>query len=145
MIDVNYLVRRAYFQKLNGALLYNGAPVPIYDRFAINSAVAPYVILSSQTDTEEGTKNNQGHDATILVDIVNRGEAISSMVVDSIAGQVLALINPLHGWQALDLGPDLQLLRTTKISDQPLEAQSNTEKVIRRLMRFRHIIHEKTI
>lgn len=144
MRDVNTPVRKGYFSRLNGAVTSAGQPVPVYDTFASNNAVYPYIILSTQTDTGGSTKQSQNHDATMLVDVVTGFTGGGTrMPVDEIVGQVLALINPLETGQQIDVGPDLQIINTQLESDLTLEAQNGTYKIIRRLLRFGHNIHEK--
>lgn len=142
MNDVNYELRKMYFQVLNTHLVYNSQPVKVYDKFAPNDAVYPYVILSTQTDVEDSAKNIQGHACSMLVDIVTgyTGE-VNSVPMDTIAGQIQGIINPSTG--RLTIGGGFQLIRTRKISDNTLESQNGTYKILRRLLRFDHIIHEQ--
>lgn len=144
MVDVNTPVRKGYFQRINGAVMLNGQPVPVHDTFAPNSADYPYIILSTQTDTGGGTKQSQSHESTLLVDIVTgfTGGA-TRMQADLIATQVLTLINPLKTAEQIDVGPDLQIISTRLLSDNTVDAQVGTYKIIRRLLRFGHNIYEK--
>lgn len=141
MQDVNYQLRKSYFQALNGVVVWNTLSVPVYDKFAPNDAVYPYIILSTQTDVEDSVKNCQGHDATMLVDVVTgfSGE-VNSEQMDSICGQIQGIINPINPRLTMDGG--FQLIRTRKISDNTLESQNGVWKILRRLLRFDHLIHE---
>lgn len=144
MIDVNTRVRQGYFQRLNGVVLLAGQPVLVYDTFASNDAIYPYIILSTQTDVGSGTKQSQGHEATMLVDIVTGFTGGGTrMPLDTIAGQVLTLINPQATVQQIDAGPELQVINTQLLSDLTLEGQNGVYKIIRRLLRFGHVIHER--
>lgn len=142
MQDVNYILRKAYFQALNGVVSWNVVPLPVYDKFAPNDAVYPYIILSTQTDVEDSVKNCQGHEATMLIDVVTgfTGE-VNSAQMDNICGQIQGIINPIS--PRIILGGGFQLIRTRKISDNTLESQNGVWKVLRRLLRFDHIIHEQ--
>lgn len=142
MNDINYQLRRSYYQSLNTLVVFNSQPVRFYDKFAPNDAVYPYVILSTQTDVEDSVKNTQGHSCSMLVDIVTgfTGE-VQSEPMDDIAGQIQSIINPAVG--RLAIGGGFQLIRTRKISDNTLESQNGTYKILRRLLRFDHIIHEQ--
>src|ERR1044072_2185048 len=144
MIDVNTLVRQGYFQRLNGAVLLDGRPVPVYDTFTSNDAVYPYIILSTQTDAGSSTKQSQGHDATMLVDVVTGFTGGGTrMPLDTTAGQVLTLIQPDATAEQIDVGPELQVINTQLLSDLTLEGQNGVYKIIRRLLRFGHVIHER--
>ena len=144
MVDVNTPVRKGYFQRLNGAVMLDGQPVPVCDAFAPNTAKYPYIILSTQGDTGDSTKQSQSHEATLLVDIVTgfTGGATRTPV-DLIAGQILSMINPADLPDQIDVGPDLQIISTRLLSDNTVTAQIGSYKIIRRLLRFGHNIHEQ--
>lgn len=70
-MELSSAVRTGYFTALNGNITYNGEEVPVYDTFAMQDGTPyPYILLSSQTSTQRGTKGCKLYDATILIDIV---------------------------------------------------------------------------
>ncbi len=144
MVDVNTPVRKGYFQRLNGAVMFDGQLVRVCDTFAPNNVDYPYIILSTQGDTGDSTKQSQSHDATLLVDIVTGFTGGATRIpVDTIAGQILLLINPARTSDQIDVGPDLKIINTRLLSDSTVDAQVGPYKIIRRLLRFGHSIYEK--
>jgi hypothetical protein len=144
MIDYQYHTRKGYFQKLNGAILLNGNPVPVYDTFAVNGADYPYIILSTQTAVDDSAKRCQGQEVTMLLDVVTGFTgAVQRLPLDTICNQIYQLINPVDGTNYIDVGPDLQVISTRLLSDTTMEGQNDVWKIVRRLIRFGHKIHEQ--
>lgn len=144
MIDTALPVRKGYFQKLNGAVTYNSLPVPVYDTFAVNEAVYPYIILSTQTAVDDSVKRCQGQEVTMLLDVVTGFIGAPDRVpLDNICNQIFELINPVDGTDYIDVGPDLQVISTRLLSDTTMEGQNDVWKIVRRLIRFGHKIHEQ--
>lgn len=143
MIDTNYQVRRGYFQKLNGTVTYNSQAVPVYDTFAVNEAVYPYIILSTQTAVDDSVKRCQGQEVTMLLDIVTGFiGAPDRQPLDNICNQIYQLINPADG-DFIDVGPNLNIISTRVLSDTTMEGQNDVWKIVRRLIRFGHKLHEQ--
>ncbi|CAL1518203.1 DUF3168 domain-containing protein [Chitinophaga sp. MM2321] len=142
MQDTNYSVRKAYFQALQGFVIVGLTAIEVYDKMAPNNAVYPYIILSTQTDTDNSVKECFGHECTMLVDVVTGfNGAVESEMLDSICGQILNRINP--SGQRLTLTNNLQLISTKLISDNTIEGQNGVWKILRRLLRFAHNVHEQ--
>lgn len=144
MIDYAYRTRKGYYDKLNGAVLINSNPIPVYDTFAVNGAAYPYIILSTQTGVDNSVKRCQGQEVTMLLDVVTGYTgAISRTPLDTICNQIYQLINPVDGADFIDVGPDLQVISTRLLSDTTMEGQNDVWKIVRRLIRFGHKIHEQ--
>lgn len=144
MKDTALPVRRGYFQKLNGAVTHNSQPVPVYDTFAVNEAAYPYIILSTQTAVDDSVKRCQGQEVTMLLDVVTGFIGAPDRVpLDNICDQIYELINPVDGTNWISVGPDLRVISTRLLSDTTLESQNDTWKIVRRLIRFGHKIHEQ--
>jgi len=145
MIDAAYHTRKGYFQRLNGAVTYNGNPVPVYDTFAVNEAEYPYIILSTQTAVDDSVKRCQAQEVTMLLDVVTGFiGAPDRQPLDDICNQIYQLINPADG-NFIDVGPDLNIISTRLLSDTTLEAQNDVWKIVRRLIRFGHRLHEQVM
>ena len=143
MIDTSLPVRRGYFTKLNGAIVFNGFPVPVYDTFAVNEAEYPYIILSTQTAVDDSVKRCQGQEVTMLLDVVTGFiGAPDRAPIDQMCNQIYQLINPGAG-NFIDVGPDLQIISTRLLSDTTMEGQNGVWKIVRRLIRFSHKLHEQ--
>lgn len=142
MRDYNKPVRTGYFQRLNGAILYGASVVPVYSKQAPNNASYPYIILSTQTGVDDFTKNNQGQEVTILIQIITGFMgAIKDEIADEIADQIYQLIHPADK-NFIDVGPGFQVVSTTLLLDTCDENQNDTFKIYRRLIRFGHRIRE---
>lgn len=87
----------AYYQLLNGNLLYNGAGVPVSDdlRKLQDSGSSVYVLLSNQDGVDSSTMQSWDSDESIVLDIVFKaGARANKQVIDNVAGQILALLFP---------------------------------------------------
>lgn len=144
MIDANYYVRRGYYQKLNGQILIDGQPIPVYDAMAPNKAIYPYIIFSTQTSVDDSVKRCQGQEVTMLIDVVTGyNGAVQRAPLDSICNQIYQLINTVDAIGFIDVGPSLQIIQTRLLSDTTVEAQNDVWKILRRLLRFGHKVHEQ--
>lgn len=143
MIDYQYAVRKGYYQRLNGNVMLNDAPVAIFDTFATNDAPYPYIILSTQTAVDDSAKRAQAQEVTMLLDVVTGFVgAVQRIPVDTICNQIFQLINPVNG-DFIDAGPDLQVISTRLLLDTTMEGQNDVWMIVRRLLRFGHKIHEQ--
>jgi len=137
-------LRKAYYNKLAGAVIIRGAAVPVYAGIADINASKPYIVLTGQTATDISGKDGWSDERTILVDITTgSSEGISGeSESEDIAIQVCALIAPENYANWPDAGPDFQITTLDKISENDLVEKDDTEIVFRKLIRFRHQVHE---
>lgn len=136
MNDTSYIVRKAFYEALNGNLEYNSVNVPVYDEVSVN-APNNYVILSTQTSSDTDTLNSFQNDATILVDIVSKqGASVRKDVVDNIANQVFLILKPSPQTNGLPLQEGFQLGCLKVRSDNHLPLTVQGETILRRLIRF---------
>jgi len=144
MKDPNFALRRAYFQRLNGALNYNGENVPVYNR-PPDEDKYPFVVLSSQTSIDESNKTSYQWECTLLVDVVTGfdGNYGGFQQADYIANQIIGLIRTRQ-IEYLDLGEDFQMVTSTVDDMTTIDSQSNSHYICRKLIRFRHIINQLT-
>lgn len=144
MIDANYHIRKGYFQRLNGSVMLGNFPVPVYDGMAPNKAAAPYILLSTQTSADQSVKRLQAQECTMLLDVVfTASGSVDRAKVDSIVNQIYQLIYPVDASGYIDAGPDLTVVSTRLLTDTTMETQDDTYKVLRRLIRFTHRVHEQ--
>ena len=135
-MELSKALRTAYYQLLSGNVSINGNPVPVYDAFAPVTDY-PYIILSSQTSTEEEQKTGKGHDATILIDIVTGSmDMIGRAQSEDIAEQVENIINP-DSMQDINV-QGYQVVSTIRESDGDLFNKNDSIYIYRKLMRYRH-------
>jgi len=146
-MDYNSLIRTAYFQLLNGNVVLNAVPVPVYDAEALNTSVYPYIILSTQTNTSSYSKNNLGSVHTIVVDIITGFTgAVKSSDRDSIAEQIYSIVRPSrYGISISSFNTSqAQILSSRLVSDTTMDMQNDVYKILRRILTFSHIIKQKT-
>jgi hypothetical protein len=78
-------IRTGLYTALNGVISYNSTTLPVYDSAAIpENAIKPYILLGSQTDTPNHSKDNFGFDSTVQV------EAVTSSFGNNQAGEKAA-------------------------------------------------------
>lgn len=138
-MELSKALRTAYYQLLNGSVLHNGNPVPVYDAFPLVNQY-PYILISSQTSVQEGIKRDKGYEATVLIDIVTGSlDRIGRAQSEDIAEQVENIINPeddiaVQGYQ---------IISTTRDSDGDLTNKNEMYFIYRKLMRYRHKIFKQ--
>jgi len=103
MIDVKSLVRKAYYELLNGSLSFNGVNVPVSDdlKKLQDSGANIYVLLSNQTSSNLDTMQTWDSQETIVLDIVHKAARSNKQTVDNIANQIFGLILPSPGVDSL--------------------------------------------
>lgn len=142
MRDYNKPVRTGYFKALNGLVMSNGSPVKIYPKQAPNDASYPFIVISSQTAVDDSTKNQQGQQVTVLLDIITGFQgAVNDDIANSITDQIYQIINPKNR-DFIEMPPYLKILSTSLLLDTDMQEQNGNYKIYRRLLRFGHIIHE---
>jgi hypothetical protein len=138
MKDTSYPIRKAYFALLNG-LGYT-----CFDFKATDSAVKPYIILSSQTSSGNNTKNTFGNVATINLDIV------TSFIdgfggrkgLDEITDDILQAVLPTPSATVIQAA-GFNIYSTKKLIDfdfEPLEQETQT--IYRRVITFEHLVEQ---
>lgn len=135
-MSLSKALRTAYYQALNGNILHNGNPVPVYDAFALNNTY-PYIIISSQTAVQERLKTAKGYDVTILIDIVTGSlDPIGRAQSEDIGEQVENIINP-DSMQDITVA-GYQVINTQNELDSDLTAKNDQYYIYRKLKRYRH-------
>lgn len=140
MRDVQNLLRRGIYQALSGYI-----SVPVYDEVPHDDTENRYVILSTQTNEQDPTLTHFQHDATILIDIVDRQQqSVTKDYVDDVAGEILALIFPAVGTNGIAAQAGVTFHSARVESDNSLNfSLSNAEIIIRRLIRISVKISEQ--
>ena len=144
MIDVQAKIREAYYTALNGQLTYDASPVPVVDdKLEDDQNDTLYVVMSTQTAVDDSPFGKFDHETTMLLDIVYcPQDTVSKDVVDNVAQQIFNIILPTpetHGLTATGV----QITNVTVENDSYLSfVLSNSRSVMRRLIRFKQLIHE---
>lgn len=133
MQDVSKILRDAYFAALSG-LTYNSQGVELYE-IPPQNAETPYVLIGEQSDTEESQKSCDGHNATLLFDIVSDydGTYGTRDDVDQISNSILSASPSLSFGKIV-----VQTMDNVSYLTEILEGKTR----IRKLLRMRYIIQE---
>lgn len=147
MIDVQYPLRKSYYEVLNGNLLYNGISVPVSDdvKKLQDSGYNIYVLLSTQSGSDTGTMQSFDSWENIDIDIVFKAVRSNKQVVDMVASQVLNAVLPLPGIDGLPRQTGIhiscvQLQRTQEIPAIMGQALMITRKVLTFRQRIRQTL-----
>jgi hypothetical protein len=138
MKDTSYPIRKAYYA------LITGLGYTCFDFKASDTAVKPYVILSSQTSQSEGTKNRFGSRATINIDIITSFDDGfgGRKGLDLIVNNILQAVMPSPGETAI-LCEGFNIYSIKKLIDFDFEPlQQSTQTIFRRIITFEHLIEE---
>lgn len=135
MKDPNLALLNAYKTALTG-MQFGTESAPVYSRSApLTNTPKKYVLLTSQTKTQNRTKCGFWYDCTITVDIVTRypngnGDITFAMRVgEEIADRV----------QATVLTPsDFVIVETTQLSTTDLFLPTDAENIYRYIIIFQH-------
>jgi len=125
MRDYGYKLREAYFQAINGNLVFESGVIPVVDEKVDNQLTEHdiYVKLSVQNDQQANTKCYFAATCDLVMDIVHRTDAVGSKrVVDDISDQILTLLFPTPKTTGLSIAAPLQLsyARLENTSTSPL-------------------------
>jgi hypothetical protein len=136
-MELSLALRIGYFAALTGNII----GVPIFDSMAPEEAEPPYIILSTQTNTQRLTKSCKLYDASLLVDIVTRNITPGGRKESEEIGAVVEeLINPDS---RTDINiQDYQIVDTWRGEDTDLVSKSGQFYVYRKLMRYNHSINK---
>ena len=146
MIDVKQPLRTAYYELLNGNLLYNNIGVPISDELKNlqDAGATAYVLLSNQDGADNSTFQSWDSDENITLDIVFKATArANKQVVDNIAGQILSLLFPSPGHCALPRQTGIQINCVKLSADRYITlALGQAQIMVRRLLTFKQRIRQ---
>lgn len=148
MIDVKQPLRTAYYQLLNGNLIYLTAAIPVGDDLVkLQSTGAQlYVFFSTQSGNDTSTFSSFDSKQTIVIDIVYRGKTRApKSIVDNIAGQILNLVRPTPSTNGLPAQAGIAINNVQNIQDQTLDLQIDSSTTIRRrLLTFSQDVRQTT-
>lgn len=147
MKDVNYPIRKKYFELLNGNLIYNNAAVSVYNKYlpSVISA-SSYVVINTISNTIIATKNSHITNTSVQLSIFTKDTtANDGKAVDSIADQIYQIIYPTPN-SKISLEPDFQVVFMQPENDNSQTAlQTNTAIYLNRFITFSHRIYHRNI
>lgn len=134
-------LRTAYYNALNGFITVNGVLVPIYSKIVPANNPQIYIILSTETGTQEKNKDRGLREHTLVIDIVTLFDAFTGDVskANEIEEKVSQIIN--NGTQ-INLSPRFNCITTREEQNQEIIIQTSLETIIRKVVRYAHLIEE---
>jgi len=141
MIDLNYSLRKAYFDALSGI----SPSVPIFYYAAPpNKKLDQYIVYRSITNKDESTKTTSDTRTFIIVEIYSRNLAVNSgAAVDDIANKVLQAIYPDRNTHLTIDGGQIVTTEMTFDLVNPYLVISG-EVYLSRFLTFKHIIYQSS-
>lgn len=144
MKDPGYGLRKAYYDKLNGAVTLNAVAVPIYDNIP-NKATYPYIQISNISTTDASTKSSFNSNCIVTVQIFTgtNGSTYSKYDTDTLGNSVMQLL--LNRSSLPDGGTDFKVITNTLESIGYIENQYDGFYEVRKVIRIRNIVEQLEI
>ena len=142
MKDCGYAIRKAYYDNLTGASFSLG----VYDTIAPDDQEPPFLIISSQTQSENSDKQSFSFDVTIQFDIVYRtfkaGE-VGQKTVDDYTNELLGIIG-VYPENYPNAGPNFKIVTRRVGSNNATFDYVDEAYVFRRVLTFEHFVNQIT-
>lgn len=142
MKDCGLAIRKAYYDKLTGASFSLG----VYDTIAPDDQEPPFLIISSQTQSENSDKQSFSFDVTIQFDIVYRtfkaGE-VGQKTVDDYTNELLGIIG-VYPENYPNAGPNFKIVTRRIGSNNATFDYVDEAYVFRRVLTFEHFVNQIT-
>jgi phage terminase large subunit GpA-like protein len=141
MKDVGFSLRKAYFNKLNGAVTLNANNVPTYDNVPDNAAY-PYIQISNISVIDESTKTNFNNNCVVTIQIFTGtdGTNYTKSDADNISNQVMLLL--LNRSSLPDASADFKVITNSLESTNYIESQYDGFYEVRKVIRIRNIVEQ---
>ena len=147
MKDPIYPLKQAYFKLIAGKLTFKGINVPMYDSVVPAGATMPYILFSQIQSVPINTSNtNYCWRITVMLDIVTGyqgdfgGKTDSLLITDKLLG-IIAPGRPMDA-KPFNLKPWFNVAVTSVTNINTMDNLSETNRIIRNLVRFNHIIEQ---
>jgi hypothetical protein len=142
MKDCGYTLRKAYFDKF----ISESYSLDAYDTIAPDTVEPPFLIISSQTQSENSNKQSFGFDVTIQFDIVyttfKAGE-VGQKTVDDYANELLGIIG-VNPPDYPNTEPDFKIVTRRISSNNATFDYVNEVYVFRRVLTVNHFVNQLT-
>lgn len=141
---VSQAIRTAIYNLLEGAVFYGMTPVAVYDAFSIpEGANYPYILLTSQSDSERLTKGRRPSDGDVMIEAVTGFKSPEGMeLAEELMSQVNALVNPRDRSDFPVIGYELGDIRVSRSYN--LTAKNDIYYVYRKIIIYSYIISDAT-
>jgi hypothetical protein len=140
MKDCGYAIRKAYFDKLTAASYSLG----VYDTIAPDNVEPPFLIISSQTSTENSDKTSYNFDVTIQFDIVyktSKSGEVGQKTVDNLTNELLGIIG-VYPVDYPNAGPYFKIVTRKVGSNQAIFDYVDQAYIFRRVLTFEHFVNQ---
>lgn len=119
-------IKNKYFTILHRNIFVGDEVVPVFDSFAPDSVVEPYIILTVPSVVElAGSSCGDMHESMIQIDVVTKSDRPMGMnLAEDIAGQIDALVRPTG------------LEDVTLSSSMPIISKIGSKYVYRQLLNY---------
>ena len=148
MKDGHKPFRTAIWAALNGNLSADfdgsGNNVPVYDENVTDTAPNLYLVLSTQSGTDESNRHSFNTEATQEIQIVHKtGRSVDKRVIDDIANQIFEILWPTPLTDGLVQQAGFQIHTLRKQNDNYLNMQiDSTQTLMRRIITFSARVHQ---
>jgi hypothetical protein len=141
MKDVGYSLRKAYYNKLNGAVTLNAVAIPVYDNVP-NKAAHPYIQISNISVVDESTKSNFNSNCVVTVQVFTgtNGATFSKYDADTISSSVMQLL--INRSSLPDASPDFKVITNSLESTGYIEELYDGFYEVRKVIRIRNIVEQ---
>lgn len=144
MKDIGKVIRTAIVTALDGNITYNSINVGIFDEAPTEAQTQPYIILSTQTESDASNNARFVTEGSILLDIVTiQGASVTKEIAENISDQILDILQPTVTTTGLTLQTGFSLTYFRKESATYLHATTNTSQMLRKVLRFAFRIQEQ--
>lgn len=154
MKEIKHILRKAYLDRLNGAITYLGVNIPV-DQDYLNGAPAliqignstpieAYVILQNQTVTDNSPFCHVNQDTTLQLDVVTVFNANSgnSSHAELITQAIFDLLFTTDAKRITFSLTDLNLWRGWLENSRQITQESADDKIFRNVLIFQHSISQ---
>ena len=142
MKDFGYTLRKAYYDKL----VASSYSLNAYDTIAPDTVEPPFLLISSQTSTENSNKQNFANIVDIQFDIVyktNKIGEVGQKSVDTWANELLGII-ATYPPGYIDLSPNFKMVTRRITNNQATFDYTNDAYIFRRVIVFEHFVTQLT-
>ena len=144
MKDPELILRTKLFERINNINVAGIGAIPAFDVVPKNQNY-PYIYFGEYNFIEEGDKSAYGSRCTQLIEVVTgfKGDKSGSKQSDQITNAVVTAIRTRTS-NKLDLSPDFNLIITVIESINKLKEITESQTIIRKLIRVRFIVEQLT-
>lgn len=137
-MDVIKELRKAYVE------FFASQGIQAYDRYLPDDEVAgTYIIISSQDDTEQLDKCDNGHQPVVTLDFIHKTNQNSGgVLLDTLVEMTYPIIKSDGLMPYITAGLTLISGSSRKVGDTTQDGLSDVFRVYRRILRIQHIIKE---